>query len=196
MGFSFKCFKISWRQTESVACIRAYQLNAHDVLSYTGSCHDHSLWNLGATKKYKNCGSSLLWVRARVVFHMQWGSFKSIFDRFNSCWNASDSRKYILSTITDLYFFWLIKFFVNIFRCPKRRSKVQKTNTSCKHILNFDQWKTFPENYKPMRVSLWLVYKFTENYYPSRLFSEFIQTQKRYPYKVRILTWKLLVISS
>ena len=57
--------------------------------------------------------------------------------------------------------------------------------------LNFDQWKIFPENYKPMRVSLWLFYKFTENYYPSRLFSEFIETQKRYPTspdKIRILT--------
>ena len=64
--------------------------------------------------------------------------------------------------------------------------------------LIFDQWKTFSENYKPMRVWLWLVYKFTENYCPSRFFSEFIQTQKRYPIspdKIRILTWKLLVIS-
>ena len=70
---------------------------------------------------------------------------------------------------------------------------------SCERALNFDQWKTFSENYKPMRVWLWLVYKFTENYYPSRLFSEFIQTQKRYPTsldKICILTWKLLVISS
>ena len=32
-----------------------------------------------------------------------------------------------------------------------------------------------------MRVRLWLVYKFTENYYPPQLFSEFIQTEKRYP---------------
>ena len=32
-----------------------------------------------------------------------------------------------------------------------------------------------------MRVWLRIVYKFTENYYHSRLFSEFIQTQKRYP---------------
>ena len=81
----------------------------------------------------------------------------------------------------------------------KRRSKVQEKNMSCERALNFDQWKTFSENYKPMRVWLWLVYKFTENYYPSRLFSEFIQTQKRYPTspdKICILTWKLLVISS
>ena len=67
---------------------------------------------------------------------------------------------------------------------------------SCERALDFDQWKTCSENYKPMIVWLWLVYKFTKNYYPS-LFSEFIQTQKRYPTspdKICILTWKLLVI--
>ena len=50
-----------------------------------------------------------------------------------------------------------------------------------------------------MRVWLWLVYKFTENYYPSLLFSEFIQTQKRYPTspdKICILTSKLCILTS
>ena len=51
---------------------------------------------------------------------------------------------------------------------------------SYERALNFDQWKAFSENYKPMRVWLWLVYKFTENYFRSWLFSEFIQTQRRY----------------
>ena len=81
----------------------------------------------------------------------------------------------------------------------KRRSKVQEKIMSCERALNFDQRKTFSENYKPMRVWLWLVYKFAENQTSARLFSEFIQTQKRYPTspdKIRILTWKLLVISS
>ena len=80
----------------------------------------------------------------------------------------------------------------------KRISKVQEKNMSCERALNFDQWKTFSENYKPMRVWLWLVYKFTKNYCCSRLFSEFIQTKKRYPTsldKMRILTWEQLVIS-
>ena len=81
----------------------------------------------------------------------------------------------------------------------KRRSKVQEKDMSCERALNFDQWKTFPENYKPMRVWLWLVYKFTENCQIYRLFSEFIQTKKRYPTsldKICILTRKLLVLSS
>ena len=72
-----------------------------------------------------------------------------------------------------------------------KRSKVQEKNKSCKRALNFDQWKTFSENYKPMRVWLWLVYKFTENCQIYRLFSEFIQTKKKYPTsldKIRILT--------
>ena len=80
----------------------------------------------------------------------------------------------------------------------KRRSKVQENNISCEHDLNFDQWKTFSENYKPIRVWLCLVYKFAENNCLLQLFSEFIQTQKRYPTsldKIRILTWKLLVIA-
>ena len=81
----------------------------------------------------------------------------------------------------------------------KRRSKVQEKNMSCERALNFDQWKTFSENYKPMIVWLWLVYKFTENCHIYRLFSEFVQTKKRYPTsldKIRILTRKLLVTSS
>ena len=42
-----------------------------------------------------------------------------------------------------------------------------------------------------MRVFLWLAYKFTESYCRLLLFSEFIQTQKRYPTsleKISILT--------
>ena len=49
---------------------------------------------------------------------------------------------------------------------------------SCERALNFDQWKTFSENHKPMRVWLWLVHKFTENYIVPHDIS---QTQKRYP---------------
>ena len=30
---------------------------------------------------------------------------------------------------------------------------------SSERALNFDQWQTFSENYKPMRVWLWLAYK-------------------------------------
>ena len=48
---------------------------------------------------------------------------------------------------------------------------------SCERALNFDQWKTFSENHKPMRVWLWLVHKFTENY----IVPHISQTQKRYP---------------
>ena len=81
----------------------------------------------------------------------------------------------------------------------KRRSKVQENNISCERALNFNQWKSFCETYEPMRVWLWLAYKFTENYCRVQLFSKFIQTQKRYPTsldKIHILTWRLLVISS
>ena len=105
---------------------------------------------------------------------------------------------------------WLVshKDFIGVVRnkpIPKylelieRRSKVQENNTSCERALIFYQWKTFSEKCKPMKVWFWLVYKFTENYCCLWLFSEFIQTQKRYPTsldKISILTWRLLVISS
>ena len=81
----------------------------------------------------------------------------------------------------------------------KRRSKVPEKNMSCEHVLNCNQWNIFSENYKPIRVWFWFVYKFIKNNCRLRLFSEFIQTHKRYPTsldKKSILTWKLLVISS
>ena len=52
---------------------------------------------------------------------------------------------------------------------------------SCERALNFDQLKTFSENYKPMRVYLWIVYKFSENYYHLRLFSVFTQLKRGIP---------------
>ena len=64
-----------------------------------------------------------------------------------------------------------------ILELMKRRSRVQEKNMSCECALNFDQWKTFSENCKPMRVWVWLVYIFTEDYCRLQLFSEFIQTQ-------------------
>ena len=61
----------------------------------------------------------------------------------------------------------------------------------CEHALIFDQWKTFSENYKPIRVWLWLVYKFTENNCCSQLFFEFIQTQKRCPWQKKYPNLKI-----
>ena len=80
----------------------------------------------------------------------------------------------------------------------KRTWKVQENNRSYECALNFDQWKTFSENLKPIKVWLWLVFKFTENNCCLRLSTEFIQTQKRYPTsldKISILIWKLFIIS-
>ena len=44
--------------------------------------------------------------------------------------------------------------------------------------VDLDQWKLFSENYKPMRVWLWFVYKITGPNCCSRHFAEFIQTQE------------------
>ena len=45
----------------------------------------------------------------------------------------------------------------------KRRSKVHQKNMSREGALRFDQSKIFSENYKPIRIWLWIVYKITEN---------------------------------
>ena len=48
----------------------------------------------------------------------------------------------------------LVSYFIFTYNISlnKRRLKVQEKNMSCEHALNFDQLKTFSENYKPMRV--------------------------------------------
>ena len=43
-----------------------------------------------------------------------------------------------------------------LLRLIKGKSKVQGKNISSERVLNFDQWKRFSENCKPMRVWLWL----------------------------------------
>ena len=116
--------------------------------------------------------------------------------------NIRGKWKYVLFASAS----WWTSFGVYIFliyicllELIKRRSKGQLKNMSCERALHFDQWKTFSENYKPIRVCLWLAYKFTENNCRLRLSTTFIQTQKRYPTsldKMSILIWKLFIISS
>ena len=77
----------------------------------------------------------------------------------------------------------------------ERTSKVHQKNAPYKRALKFDQWKQFSENYKPMIISLLLVYKITKYNCLSWLLFEFIQTQKSYPIslnKISIVTWRLL----
>lgn len=53
---------------------------------------------------------------------------------------------------------------------------VHQRNMSRELGLDFDQWKTFFENYEPIRNWLWRVYKIAENNCRLHLFVEFIQT--------------------
>ena len=56
-------------------------------------------------KLYKCCQiAQRTTIALELFFDVHWGSFKS-------CWNALDVQKNILSTITHIYFFWLIKIF-------------------------------------------------------------------------------------
>ena len=81
----------------------------------------------------------------------------------------------------------------------KARSKVPQKNMSREWNWNLDQWKTFSKIRKPIRVSLWLVCKYSENNRQSILSAERIQTQKRYPTsldKISIVTWRPLITPS
>ena len=56
----------------------------------------------------------------------------------------------------------------------KTRSKVYQKDKSHESSLNFDQWETFSEKYKSIRV---FVYKITKNECHEQHFPEIIQTQ-------------------
>ena len=131
---------------------------------------------------------------------------------FNSTWNKKQGFSTSITETSEnvhliVSFLWLEFVFIYsisfmykyLLELIKRRLKLQEKNISCERNLNFDQWKAFFENYKPIKVWLLLVYKITEDNCRLQLFSEFIQTQNSYPTsldKISILTWKLLVISS
>ena len=77
---------------------------------------------------------------------------------------------FVFISVVSLLVFFAVCFYIQCFsdvvrneplELIKIRSKVQEENISCERALNFDQWKTFAENYNPMRVWLWLVFKFT-----------------------------------
>ena len=121
------------------------------------------------------------------VFSWNWKKLKIIIRNFNLTFKKQVSQhRYQKKVKMFVFILWLvshevcvhIQYFFDVLRnkVQEIRSKVQEKNMSCERVLNFDQWKTFSENYKPMRVWLWLAYKFTKNYFHLRLFPEFIQT--------------------
>ena len=112
------------------------------------------------------------------MYSWNWEKIKLFISNFNKCqclflFHEKNKRKSLFLfhgwfplefIFTDTIFLWRVKIstWVN-----------QEKNMSCKHSLNFDQWKTLSKNYRPMRVWLWFVYKFTKNYFSLRLFSKF-----------------------
>ena len=53
---------------------------------------------------------------------------------------------------------------------------------SCERALSFDNEKHFPKTISQYEFDYGLFTNLPRIIYPSRLFSEFIQTQKKYPY--------------
>ena len=97
------------------------------------------------------------------------------------------------------YFFGVVRNKLKLLlESNKRRSKVQEKNMSCERALNFDQWKTFPKTISQWEFDYGL---FTNlpRIIVARDFSPSSFKLKRgiLPLdKIRILTWKLLNISS
>ena len=154
-------------------------------------------WNLVSlfiihSEQFRFIRNSIIW---NARWHLLYQEIESLSFPIDISWLVSHEV-----CIHVQYFFDVVRNKLELLNVLiKRRSKVHEKNMSCERTSIFHQWKTFSENYKPMRVWFWLVYKFTENFCPSWLFSEFIQTQKRYPTsldKIPTLTWKLLVIWS
>ena len=93
----------------------------------------------------------------------------------------------------------------------KKIKSSRKKHMSCDRALNFDQWKIFSENYKPMRVWLWFVCKFTENHLSLATFLRvhsnskevsYLSWQNRYPnlkttyhIKLKFFFWTKLLMS-
>lgn len=65
-------------------------------------------------------------------------------------------------------------------RADYKKIKISSKSMSCERALNHDQWKLFVKNYEPIGAGLWCVYKITETNCGSRLFVEFIRTEKKY----------------
>ena len=55
-------------------------------------------------------------------------------------------------------------FLISHFNLSKKTKWHFGYTESYERALNFDELKIFSENYKPMKVWSWIVYKFTENY--------------------------------
>ena len=96
---------------------------------------------------------------AYFVEHLQTNASENVFMKLilpqvSSTWMSETSLWIVFHDWFPVKFLFTYNISLN-----KRRSKFQKKNMSCERALIFDQWKTFSENYKPMRVWLWLVYK-------------------------------------
>ena len=126
-------------QAWKFAFLRTSQLTSHHVFKVTmaaANICDHSLWNLGATKKVQQW-----WIRkkvsiliscfllrgwARIDFNMQWRSFELFFYHFKSCWKCTRCTRTYFKHNNKLIFFWLMESFGRIFRAPKPVHRIPK----------------------------------------------------------------------
>ena len=113
-----------------------------------------------------------------------------------------------LSMIGFLWSLYLLKYFFDLVRnklgtitiytrSDKKKIKSWRKEYVIRMCFKFWQMKIIFRKLSAVRVWLWFIYKFTDNYCRWRLFFQFIQTQKKYPIsidKTGILTYNVLVI--
>ena len=97
-----------------------------------------------------------LWYVRIIVPWWNWEKLKVVDAQFLTLHEKKKNFSISVSEISENIYKYLLELI-------KTNSEVQEKNMSCERALNFDQWKTFSEKYKPIRVWLRLFYQFTEN---------------------------------
>ena len=107
---------------------------------------------------------------------------------------------------------WLVSHEIHIdiqYLFKQKKIKSSRKNMSYERAFESDQWKTFSENYKPMRVWLWLAYKIYRELLSLATFLRvhsnskevsYLSWQNRYPnlkitchIKLKLFLWTKLV---
>ena len=94
-----------------------------------------------------------LWYVRIIVPWWNWEKLKVVDAEFLTLHEKKKDFSISVSEISENIYKYLLELI-------KTNSKVQEKNMSCEAV-NFDQWKTFSEKYKPIRVWLRLFYQFT-----------------------------------
>ena len=112
-------------------------------------------------------------MKLRKIKNCWWETFNTVLKNIGSSTSTSDTSDdvfpfvfilpFVSFGVRTVFLWWNKKSsFKQQVSTRVNKKKIRSSWKDGKHALNFDQWKTFHENYKPIRVCLWLLYKTTE----------------------------------